>query len=320
MSDIDQWAKRVDNTENMPLNDTESKSDSESKFEESTANIDIAWACYVPCWTFNVPVYIHYTLPVYWIVSSLFGLPNLSRFVFYLVANGPILFGTVFFVRPLFLSFSTHQLNNKNKPIQHEFGHAAATLLSKGTVSHILLWPLGGLAYIAHQAGHCADILISLAGPLTHVPMFLIWMLLNKSAEPKSEGIKWSFYVDEDDSYFKFLWGNICTMAMGTNLALFVFNLFLPAYPLDGGRILANILVMKGLDPNAAAKICCYITWVVSFVLLGFGIYGYIEKFAAGVMCILVPIWISYKAYQLWKMAKANEAGKHPLFLTTGNK
>ena len=248
MSDIDIWAKRV---ENMPLNNSiEDGESKESKFEDATTNKDISWAIRVPCWTCNVPLYIHYTLPVYWIVSSLFGLPNFSRFVFYLVANGPILMGTVF---------------------AHELGHAAAALISKGEVSHILLWPLGGLVYIAHQAGHCADIFISIAGPLTHVPMFLIWMLLNKSAEPK--GIKWAFYVDDDDSYYRYFWGNLCsyqnnittthithslldhskqkqyfatrnigTMAMTTNALLLVFNLFVPAYPLDGGRILANLV------------------------------------------------------------------------------
>ena len=50
-----------------------------------------------------------------------------------------------------------------------------------------------------------------------------------------------------------------------------LFNLFLPAYPLDGGRVLANVLVMHNVEPNKAAKICVGITWVVSFGLIVYG-------------------------------------------------
>ncbi len=100
MSDIDNWAKRVD-TENMPLNNNNNNNKSggeseESTFREATTNKDIAYAFKVPCWSCNIPLYIHYTLPVYWIVASLFGLSSMSKFIFCLVVNGPVLFGTVF--------------------------------------------------------------------------------------------------------------------------------------------------------------------------------------------------------------------------------
>ena len=94
MSDIDNWAKQVD-TENMPLNKN-NENDKESTFQETTTNKDIAYAFKVPCWSCNIPLYIHYTLPVYWIVASLFGLSSMSKFIFCLVVNGPVLFGTVF--------------------------------------------------------------------------------------------------------------------------------------------------------------------------------------------------------------------------------
>ena len=239
MSDIDNWAKQVD-TENMPLNKN-NENDKESTFQETTTNKDIACAFKVPCWSCNIPLYIHYTLPVYWIVASLFGLSSISKFIFFLVVNGPVLFGTVFVhelgtkrvVSSLLPKIHTHS--------SRKTGHAAAAYMSKGQVSHILLWPLGGLVYIAHQAGHCADIFISLAGPLTHIPMFLIWMLLNRSAEPMSGTIKW-YYYGHDNDYFEYFWGNLCVYAMSINIGLFVFNLFVPAYPLDGGRILANLV------------------------------------------------------------------------------
>ena len=75
---------------------------------------------------------------------------------------------------------------------------------------------------------------------------------------------------------------------------------------------------MKGADPNTAAKLCCKITWFVSFFLIAYGIYGSIEHHAAAPFYLLVPLYLSFSAYQLWTMAKNNDAGKHPLFAPTG--
>ena len=63
--------------------------------------------------------------------------------------------------------------------IVHEVGHLVAAKAHGGVPSHILLWPLGGLA-VAHGPTMSlgARIRIALAGPLTHVPMTAVWMLL----------------------------------------------------------------------------------------------------------------------------------------------
>jgi Zn-dependent protease len=43
--------------------------------------------------------------------------------------------------------------------------------------------------------------------------------------------------------------------ALVLNLVLMAFNLLVPAYPLDGGRLLANGLLACGVEPTLAAKI-----------------------------------------------------------------
>ena len=55
------------------------------------------------------------------------------------------------------------------------------------------------------------------------------------------------------------------------NLFLMAFNLLLPAYPLDGGRIFADLLLMCGLDVVLAAKITVALAVAVA---VGVGIYG----------------------------------------------
>lgn len=60
----------------------------------------------------------------------------------------------------------------------HELGHASAARCVGGQASTILLWPLGGLAYCSHDAGPKADLWVTFAGPLTHVPQVGLWVLV----------------------------------------------------------------------------------------------------------------------------------------------
>ena len=58
----------------------------------------------------------------------------------------------------------------------HECGHIAEAARHGCTPSHILLWPLGGLAVTASCGrSHRQHALIAAAGPATHVPMIVCW-------------------------------------------------------------------------------------------------------------------------------------------------
>ena len=71
---------------------------------------------------FGIPVYIHYTLPLFLLVTALPSITS-SRFFYVLLMNGPILFTTVLF---------------------HEWGHCFANYRVGGSAEQILLWPMGG--------------------------------------------------------------------------------------------------------------------------------------------------------------------------------
>lgn len=45
-------------------------------------------------------------------------------------------------------------------------------------VHYILLWPLGGLAFVGHSSTPARDLFVALLGPLTHVPQILIWVAI----------------------------------------------------------------------------------------------------------------------------------------------
>jgi len=111
----------------------------------------------------------------------------------------------------------------------HEFGHALACRQVGGKADQIVLWPLGGVAYVQPPPRPGATLWSIAAGPLVNVILLpiiaVIWLLAKK--------LGWN--ISAPDAY-KFI------SALGLiNFVLLAFNL-LPIYPLDGGQILQSLL------------------------------------------------------------------------------
>lgn len=111
----------------------------------------------------------------------------------------------------------------------HEFGHALACRQVGGTANKIVLWPLGGVAYVEPPPRPAATLWSIAAGPLVNV------VLLGVSSGLALWARHAGWRLTAPHAY-KLLW-SVCFM----NLGLLVFNL-LPIYPLDGGQILRALL------------------------------------------------------------------------------
>ena len=113
--------------------------------------------------------------------------------------------------------------------LTHEYGHSLACRSVGGKADQIVLWPLGGVAYVEPPQRAGAYLWSIAAGPLVNVifvPIFLIVTLACRSA-----GV-----TAENPDLAKFL------VAINViNGVLLCFNL-LPIYPLDGGQMLRGIL------------------------------------------------------------------------------
>ncbi|MDP9173773.1 MAG: M50 family metallopeptidase [Planctomycetota bacterium] len=106
--------------------------------------------------------------------------------------------------------------------LMHEFGHALACISVGGKAMRIVLWPLGGVAYVDPPPRPGAMLWSIVAGPLVNVALLPVTL---------------PFFIFHGQSDFRqFLW-----MLGAINLTLLVFNL-LPIYPLDGGKILQSLL------------------------------------------------------------------------------
>jgi Zn-dependent protease len=104
----------------------------------------------------------------------------------------------------------------------HEFGHALACRQVGGEANRIVLWPLGGVAYVDPPPRPGATLWSIAAGPLVNVALApLLYGLSLAQAQPDIHLLlKTVFWID---------------------VGLLVFNI-LPIYPLDGGQIFRALL------------------------------------------------------------------------------
>lgn len=114
----------------------------------------------------------------------------------------------------------------------HEFGHAFACRQTGGKADKIVLWPLGGVAFVQPPPRAAAELWSIAAGPLVNVVLFPVLMVVAMWSD--STGL--SARVPD---FGKFLY-----MVWWINRGLLIFNL-LPIYPLDGGQILRSLLWFK---------------------------------------------------------------------------
>src|SRR6202795_4151224 len=111
----------------------------------------------------------------------------------------------------------------------HEFGHSLACRQVGGEANQIVLWPLGGVAYVNPPARPGATLWRIAAGTLVNVA--LVPLLAGLFFLSRSFG--WAATMPD---LYKLVVG-----VLSIDVVLMVFNM-LPIYPLDGGQILRSLL------------------------------------------------------------------------------
>lgn len=167
----------------------------------------------------------------------------------------------------------------------HEYGHALACRSVGGTAKRIILWPLGGIAYVNPPPRPGAVLWCIVAGPLVNVvliPVTAAAYLIVVGSTPTNE------FSDLQT-----------TVAMLTviNVTVLAFNL-LPIYPLDGGRILESVLWM--VIGRAQALRVAAITGMV------FGVLGGLAALAgvfSNVWIIVIAVFVVIQAWNGYKIA-----------------
>ncbi|MGH9406675.1 MAG: site-2 protease family protein [Terriglobia bacterium] len=127
--------------------------------------------------------------------------------------------------------------------VLHELGHALMARRFGVQTRDIVLLPIGGVARLERMPEKPSEeLLVAIAGPLVNVVIAgaLLAALLAAGARPQ-----WSDFLTISGGWIEQL--------MVVNVWLLGFNL-LPAFPMDGGRILRAILATR-LDYTRATKV-----------------------------------------------------------------
>jgi Zn-dependent protease len=113
----------------------------------------------------------------------------------------------------------------------HEFGHALAARWCDGEADQIILWPLGGLAFCRPAFHPTAHLITTVAGPFVTLVLWLMFWGLSSVLETL-----WMRGLEAPT----FIYWFVQSMRV-LNGYLLVFNM-VPAFPMDGGRILRDTL------------------------------------------------------------------------------
>lgn len=160
----------------------------------------------------------------------------------------------------------------------HEFGHAFACRSTGGRAERIVLWPLGGLAFVDPPPRPGAVLWSIVAGPLVNV---VLAPFLYLAAVSSVHG--WIGASPDVQRVLVSIWR--------INFGLLIFNL-LPIFPLDGGQIVRALLWFK-LGPVRSLKLAGMLG-VAGAICLGFGAYYYFRS-----------VWIAVIAFFLLSQAAA---------------
>ena len=142
----------------------------------------------------------------------------------------------------------------------HEFGHALAARKFGIKTKDITLLPIGGLARLERiPEKPKEELIVALAGPLVNVVIVaVIYPFVHFTMDIAN--VKQLESITSDNFIFNL---------MVINLWLAIFNL-IPAFPMDGGRVLRALLAMK-MQRHKATEIAVRIGQLaaVGFVILG---------------------------------------------------
>ena len=161
--------------------------------------------------------------------------------------------------------------------VLHEFGHIAAARQFGIKTPDITLLPIGGLARLERNPTRpVEEFVIAIAGPLVNVVIAGLIIMVIGSA------LGWEQMLAPQDPRVDFL-----TRLAGVNIFLVLFNM-IPAFPMDGGRVLRAILAWR-LPWARATTLAARIGQSIALAMGVFGVFF-------NPLLILIAIFVYFAA------------------------
>ncbi len=175
--------------------------------------------------------------------------------------------------------------------VLHELGHALTAKRFKINTKGITLLPIGGVASLEKMPEKPGqELLVALAGPAVNVLIALVLLLL----------APWQEYINMDAENLEQLLtspsvSTLLFYLLVANIMLVAFNM-IPAFPMDGGRVL-RALLSYGMERTKATQIAASLGQLMAVVFFVMGLLY-------NPFLVLIALFIFIGAYGENKMVK----------------
>jgi Zn-dependent protease/CBS domain-containing protein len=173
--------------------------------------------------------------------------------------------------------------------LAHELAHSVVAMRRGVRVEGITLWLFGGVSrFSSDTSSPGAQAVITFVGPITSLVLgavfYLVSVAVGGGAHPGlvPATLSWLGYI---------------------NISLGVFNL-VPAFPLDGGRLLQSLIWLRTGDRLRATRIAARIGMGFAYLLIAYGLATFL---IAG--SLIGGVWSVFLGWFLLSAARAEEVG-----------
>ncbi len=203
-----------------------------------------AWSLYVGS-VAGIPIYLHFTFLLF------------LAFIWVISRNGATVFGGLPLLLSLFASVALHEL-----------GHALMARRFGIKTDDIVLYPIGGVARLRSMGEKLQEFWIAIAGPAVNV---VIAAVLGSYLAATGRWVPLTPAAAEGNGFAAL---GFMQQLMLLNVILVLFNL-IPAFPMDGGRVLRSLLTLA-MPKERATAIAAWIGQALAILFIIVGLNGYV--------------------------------------------
>jgi len=224
-------------------------------------------------------------------IFSVFGIDVELHWSFLLFIFGVLLIDRTFFmILVIIFIFVT----------AHEISHSIVSLRHGVDVNKIVLLPIGGMAMMdTTDMNPWSEIKMAVAGPFFNFAMAGLFLLFSFALGiPLVEWV--GEFLSDPEAFTLPLLHLFVFYAFYANLILGIFNLFVPAFPLDGGRVVRGLLAFK-YPYLKATEMAKYLGYMIAAMMFFFGTFALFMGAGGGVWIMVIAMFIGLGASSEYK-------------------